>query len=260
MNWMEECLRLVRDLPASYVEALIASFRRGESIPGSPNPRYTALACSILERIPVPRPELAAAVEMALYAERQRPKLELVWTGPASTAVPVRQTEQVLLELIRQARRSLTLLSFGAFDVPRVVSEIGEALQRNVAVRIVLGEREHLAEAAQANQLVQLGELIGMRASIYRWPVERRLRDEAGRPGLMHIKAALIDGQALLLSSANLTGAALERNMELGIVVHGGNLPQTAENLHLDTVMAERLADHDYAISGNRSHDNLLAV
>jgi phosphatidylserine/phosphatidylglycerophosphate/cardiolipin synthase-like enzyme len=47
----------------------------------------------------------------------------------------------------------------------------------------------------------------------------------------MHIKATLIDGEYLLLSSANLTGAALERNMELGIVVHSGDLPQTAENL-----------------------------
>jgi phosphatidylserine/phosphatidylglycerophosphate/cardiolipin synthase-like enzyme len=155
MSWMEHCVRLVRDLPASYVEAMIASFRRGESAPPSSNPRYTALACSILERIAMPRPELAAALEMALYAKRQRPTLELVWTGPASTAVPVRQTEQVLLELIRQAQRSLTLLSFGAFDVPRVVSEIGEAIRRNVAIRVVLGE---LAEAAQANQLVQLGE------------------------------------------------------------------------------------------------------
>src|SRR5207248_2626158 len=116
-----------------------------------------------------PRPELAAALELALYLERQRPRLELVWTGPTSTAVPVRQTEQVLLELIRHAQRSLTLLSFGAFDVPRVVSEIGDAIRRNVVVRVVLGEREHLAEAAHANQLVQLGEVIGARALIYRW-------------------------------------------------------------------------------------------
>jgi phosphatidylserine/phosphatidylglycerophosphate/cardiolipin synthase-like enzyme len=196
-----------------------------------------ALATSILERITIPRPELAGAMEVALYAQRQRPKLELVWTGPASTSVPVRRTEQVLLELIRQARRSMTLLSFGAFDVPRVVSEIGEALKRDVAIRIVLGEREHLAETAHAHQLLQLGELIGMRASIYRWPMERRLRDEAGRPGLMHIKAAVIDGQSLLLSSANLTGAALERNMELGVVVYGGDLPKTVEDL-LDGLIA----------------------
>ena len=41
----------------------------------------------------------------------------------------------------------------------------------------------------------------------------------------MHVKAAVADSRIAFLSSANLTEAALERNMELGVLIRGGHLP-----------------------------------
>ena len=63
------------------------------------------------------------------------------------------------------------MLSFGAFEVPRVVAGIGKAIGRGVAVRIVLGERESAVESTHEQQLSQLGAVIGARAAIYRCPV-----------------------------------------------------------------------------------------
>jgi phosphatidylserine/phosphatidylglycerophosphate/cardiolipin synthase-like enzyme len=37
----------------------------------------------------------------------------------------------------------------------------------------------------------------------------------------MHAKAAVADSSTAFLTSANLTEAALERNMELGVLIHG---------------------------------------
>jgi len=47
----------------------------------------------------------------------------------------------------------------------------------------------------------------------------------------MHAKAAVADSCVAFLISANLTEAALERNMELGVLIRGGGLPMAIEQL-----------------------------
>ena len=49
-------------------------------------------------------------------------------------------------------------------------------------------------------------------AEIYYWPVEKRERNQAGRPGKLHAKVAIVDDTALV-SSANLTDDAFNRNL-----------------------------------------------
>ena len=47
----------------------------------------------------------------------------------------------------------------------------------------------------------------------------------------MHVKVAVADSRIAFLSSANLTEAALERNMELGALIRAGNLPASIDRL-----------------------------
>jgi phosphatidylserine/phosphatidylglycerophosphate/cardiolipin synthase-like enzyme len=150
--------------------------------------------------------------------------------------LPVRQTEQVLLEIVREAQERLTILSFGIFQVPRIVSALEDALNRRLRVRIILGERESQIDLTQESQRRELGGPIMERASVYYWPPEHRLRDDLGRPGLMHVKVAVADARTLLLSSANLTESALERNMELGVLLKGGDAASRVER-HVDALV-----------------------
>jgi len=41
----------------------------------------------------------------------------------------------------------------------------------------------------------------------------------------LHAKLAVADGESLFISSANLTNAAMQLNMELGVLICGGELP-----------------------------------
>ncbi|MFN8105307.1 MAG: phospholipase D-like domain-containing protein [Acidimicrobiia bacterium] len=41
----------------------------------------------------------------------------------------------------------------------------------------------------------------------------------------LHAKCAVADDHTALVTSANLTGAGLEHNMELGLLVRGGGVP-----------------------------------
>lgn len=230
MTVAEACLRLTESLPASLVESLIRDLRDCRK-PSMPNPSYQARVDQFLQRWSQRSSDLAPMLEVALAAKRLAPTTELVWTGPATTVVPVRRTEQVLCDLIRCAERQVTIASFGVFQVPRLVSELELMLKRRVSLRIVLGDRESASKSLIERQLLQLGCVVTGQASILQWPTEQRPRDDHGHAGLMHMKMAVADSQVAFLSSANLTEAAFERNMELGVLVRGGEMPNAIELL-----------------------------
>jgi phosphatidylserine/phosphatidylglycerophosphate/cardiolipin synthase-like enzyme len=212
----EACLKLVEELPTSFVEALIGQLR-DSLVAAMPHPGYQGRVDEFLRRCNGRRTELAPMLEVALAAKRASPAIELVWTGPSTALIPARHTEQVLCEMLRDAERRLTITSFGVFQVPRLVVELEQALARDVALRIILGERESYGDQEIARQRAHLGQVVANNAALYEWAPERRPRDEKGRPGLMHAKAAVADSRIAFLTSANLTEAALERNMELGV-------------------------------------------
>ena len=230
MTTVEACLRLVEELPGSLVESLIRQLRAGTA-PAMPSPGYQGRVDEFIRIQSNVRSELAPMLEVALTAKRSRQITELVWTGPPTPVVPVRRTEQVLCELIRCAERKLTITSFGIYQVPRLVEDLDQAIGRGVTLRIVLGDRESHSAQEIEHQRHQLGRVVGAGASLLQWLPERRPRDEQGRAGLMHVKVAVADSRITFLSSANLTEAALERNMELGALIRGGNLPVSIDRL-----------------------------
>jgi phosphatidylserine/phosphatidylglycerophosphate/cardiolipin synthase-like enzyme len=230
MTAAEASLKLVEELPGSLVESLIGQLRDGAA-PAMPSPGYQGRVDEFLRFQSGTRVEVAPMLEVALAAKRSRQTTELVWTGPSTPVVPVRRTEQVLCDLIRCAERRLTMTSFGIFQVPRLVEELEHALGRGVALRIVLGDREAHSDREIDRQRQQLGRAVATGASLLQWPAERRPRDEQGHAGLMHVKAAVADSRVAFLTSANLTEAALERNMELGVLIRGGPLPASIDRL-----------------------------
>ena len=75
----------------------------------------------------------------------------------------------------------------------------------------------------------RLGTEIRRQARLYVWPIHQRPVSPAGRHGSLHAKVAVAGGRALLISSANLTEIAMTLNMELGVLVQGGDLPAQVE-------------------------------
>ena len=77
-------------------------------------------------------------------------------------------------------------------------------------------------------------------SKVYVWPLDRRPKDRAGRYGSLHAKFAVADEAALLVSSANLTEYAFNFNMELGLLVRGGDQPADVMT-HLRRLVEERV-------------------
>ena len=156
-------------------------------------------------------------------------RLELVWTGPDNQVIPLRRTDQALLQLINEAENSLDIVSFAVYKVEAIAQALINAVQRGVSVAVYL-ETPDASEGKIAFDTIRaLGVDVAQHARTYIWPLEKRLQAADGRHGSLHAKIALADGQKMLISSANLTEYAMTLNMEMGILVHGGALPAQVE-------------------------------
>jgi phosphatidylserine/phosphatidylglycerophosphate/cardiolipin synthase-like enzyme len=173
---------------------------------------------------------LLGASEARLRVEREL-GVELVWTGPTTRFVPTRRTDQVLLDLIASATRDFFLVSFVAYDVPSVVTALNDAASRGARIRILLE-----ASASQGGTLnydpAAIMRLCVPMAELFTW----KEKPEPFVDGKVHAKVALVDGTRAFITSANLTGHALEKNMEAGVLIQGGQVPRLL-NDHLNSLI-----------------------
>lgn len=166
---------------------------------------------------------LAGILIGATFARQQslrESSVELVWTGPTTPFVATRRTEQVLLDLIGQAQSDLFLVSFVVYDVGSVVDALNAANARGVAIQILLETSMNHGGSLSVDPIETMRRYVPS-AALYVW-TDRPAQFAEGR---VHAKVAVADGKAAFLTSANLTGHALEKNMEAGVVISGGNLP-----------------------------------
>lgn len=157
--------------------------------------------------------------------------VELVWTGPTTRFVATRRTEQVLLDMIRSAGKDLFLVSFVAYDVPSVVKAMNEASARGVRIRVLLEASTSHGGSLSVDPAATMRSCVPS-AEIYTW----KEKPEAFVDGKVHAKVAVVDGARAFITSANLTGHALEKNMEAGVAIHGGPVPRTLRN-HLEALI-----------------------
>lgn len=168
----------------------------------------------------------AIALCATLYARWQvEQKVELLWAGPApADGTPARRIDQVLYDLIATAQNDILLITFAAHKIHRLAEILASASRRGVRVRLILEFGVQSQFQLSHDALKAFPADLQANAEIFYWPVEKRELNLFGKPGKLHAKAAVIDKQALI-SSANLTDDAFLRNLELGVLFMGGDMP-----------------------------------
>jgi phosphatidylserine/phosphatidylglycerophosphate/cardiolipin synthase-like enzyme len=242
----EKARRLAAEMPAPLAERLAEAIcqagpgwraARGAILSAISQPHYRALATDLLDAWERDAPDVdhqAVALTLVTAAESERAHreaeiVELVWTGPDTGALPLRRTEQVLLQVIDGAGDRLTLVSYAVYDIPRIREALVRSADRGVALTLIIESPDPREGENAYDALKALGPAVAARSAVYLWPREHRPRDEAGRAGSMHVKCAVADGRRLFLSSANLTAYAFALNMEMGVLITGGPLPGQVE-------------------------------
>jgi len=143
----------------------------------------------------------------------------------------------VLLDLIASATTNLFLVSFVAYNVHNVVAALNEAASRGVHLRILIEASKEHGGTLDKDLVPKMQTSVPL-AEIFTW----RQRVEPFVDGKVHAKVAVVDGMRAFVTSANLTGHALEKNMEAGVLINGGPVPKTLDD-HLQALIDVRVIE-----------------
>ncbi len=189
-------------------------------------PELVAGALADFQRLSVGAPAAAAWLRSLNTVQGSAPRTDLVWSGPGVSGVHARDTARVYDELLGSAVRSLWVSTYVFFDGPRAFEVLARRMDGmpDLQVTVLLNLQRQRGDTTAAEHLVRR---FADRFWGVEWPGSTRPRIfydpralDAERPGgVLHAKAVVADDDTVFVTSANLTEAAFERNIELGLLV-----------------------------------------
>jgi len=184
-----------------------------------------------LERLGITGPASGAWIRAVDEATGRVPKPDLVWSGPEVPGVHARDTRRVYEELLGSAERSIWACSYAYFDGPRAFEVMAGRMDSvpDLKVTLLLNIQRKRGDTTAADQLVRK---FADRFWGSDWPGTSRPRvffdprslDEGQPSGVLHAKAVVTDDEAVFITSANFTEAALDRNIEMGLLMRDAAL------------------------------------
>lgn len=179
--------------------------------------------------------QLAALKEAVLLTEGEATQTEVVWTGPKVEGSYLRATRQVVQDIISAAQSELLVVGYwlaGKEDYEGIINDIIElmahAVARGVKVTMVLDEGEKGYGKNNRDTLIALWPKGVALPKLLTWKIpadDMHLK--------LHAKVLVADRHDALVTSANLTMYALDRNMEMGVRAQGQPSERIAEHFDL---------------------------
>jgi phosphatidylserine/phosphatidylglycerophosphate/cardiolipin synthase-like enzyme len=226
------------DLPSHLRERLASALETG-LLPGPPTAAAlrsvlgnagpldeVAGALAEFDRLGVSGPAAATCIRALARADSRSPRPDLVWSGPEVPGLHARDTRRVYEELLGSAERSVWVSTYVFFDGPKAFEILARRMDAVPALRVtlLLNIQRRRGDTTDAEQLVRR---FADRFWTADWPGTSRPRvfydpralDPDAPGGVLHAKAVVADDEVVFVTSANLTEAALERNIELGLLV-----------------------------------------
>jgi phosphatidylserine/phosphatidylglycerophosphate/cardiolipin synthase-like enzyme len=170
---------------------------------------------------------LRIVIEERDSAQQTADKIELVWTGPETEGAHSRDTGVVVRELFAQARMSVLVSGFAVFQGKQVFKTLADQMdsEPGLSVRMFLNvARAHMDDTSNAELLRRFAESFCSE----HWPGRRfpqvfydprSLVLGGGSKASLHAKCIVVDDERAFVTSANLTEAAQERNIEAGVLI-----------------------------------------
>lgn len=224
----EQLAETIRGLPDSKDTASLASW--------SASPRAASALRKLVaawRTVDVAAIELAGmliAASAAYNRAKDEQEIELVWTGPSSTLIATRKTEQALLQVVNAAESRLFMTSFVVYDIASIVGALKQAIERGVRLSVLLEASDADGGSVTIDAFAKMRHVLP-NAKLYSWTE----KSEAFVGGKVHAKVAVADETFCFVSSANLTSYAMERNMEAGVLIRGGSMPRVLHR-HLEAL------------------------
>lgn len=144
---------------------------------------------------------------LAPAAVANRTDLRLVWSGPTFDG-DGDHTTSAIAHLIDEANEDVFASTFSATPDSEFVKALGRAIARGVRTTLLVDSQ--IKDGQTAEMLQQ--KLTGARFWTYVHP--------DGGYSAQHSKVVIVDSRSAFVTSANLSTAGAERNLEAGVIVH----------------------------------------
>src|ERR1035441_8729783 len=138
----------------------------------------------------------------------------------------VTRTLTVYEELLGSAKHSICASTYAFFDGHKAFEILARRMEAKPALRVtlLLNIQRKRGDTTASDQLVRR---FADRFWKTDWPgssrpgvfYDPRALELEGPAGVLHAKAVVADDEAVFITSANLTEAALDRNIELGVLI-----------------------------------------
>jgi phosphatidylserine/phosphatidylglycerophosphate/cardiolipin synthase-like enzyme len=252
--------QLLLQLPPSVLEKLKEQLRMGflvspysaAAVSSAVGPSHCQMALEGLEQLygqGISNRGVAALLDAVEMARREIPRPSLVWTGPEVSGLHARDTRRVFDELIGRAVSSLWISTYAFFEGKKAFESLASRMdavpELEVTLLLNVDRKSHHGSAEEAIQKA------GVNLWKYGWPGERRprvyyfpeaLEEDRSARAVLHAKAIVRDASEVLVTSANFTEAALDRNIELGVLLHDAPLAQHVVRHYQRLIEEGRLA------------------
>jgi phosphatidylserine/phosphatidylglycerophosphate/cardiolipin synthase-like enzyme len=212
-----------------------------------PDAAGVATALSELERLGIVGTAAAACMRMVSEASARTRTPDLVWSGPEVPGLHARKTQQVYEELLGSAQRTVWACTYAFFDGPKAFKVLAHRMDAHPSLKVtlLLNIQRKAGDTSLADQLV---ERFAHRFWATDWPGATRPKVfydprslEPGKPaGVLHAKAVVADDESVFITSANFTAAALEHNIELGLLLRDRALALSISR-HFERLIEDKL-------------------
>jgi len=151
---------------------------------------------------------------------------DLVLSGPAVEGVPTRDTSAVMHQLIEDAEEEVILVGYAFYRGKKLFERLAQRMASdNLSVWFCLNIDRKWKDTTRSPDIVR--RFVSDFAKD-NWPWDpkpemyydpRALEEGGGKKASLHAKCLIVDRKVAMITSANFTEAAQERNIEVGIIV-----------------------------------------
>jgi len=226
------CLRqLATELSAGVLATKVSNHHVVRQIVGSAMAEEINESLASLSSLGWTNTQIATLVS-AIQEARERAAapesiLDVVLTGPEITGVPTRDTAAVMHTLIETAEQEVILVGYAVYNGKKLFQRLAERMRQNpqLCVSFLLNIQRKYGDTSLPAEIVRR---FAMDFALKHWPWTprpdiyydpRSLDLNGAARASLHAKCLIIDRRAAMITSANFTEAAHERNIEAGVVV-----------------------------------------
>jgi len=166
---------------------------------------------------------LRTCVTSAILLHLQKQTAQVVWTGPKVNGSFLRDTREVMREILRQTKEELLVVGYWITVqdnkerlIEDFISSLSDAVKRKVKVKLIFDERVRPNGYDNRSILLSVWPVGIPLPKILTWHLPKD--DKYIK---LHAKVLVSDRHDALVTSANLTSYAMEKNMEMGIRICG---------------------------------------